>query len=378
MKKILLSSFFILLILSIGIPLNADAQTSKTHSIVVSSNTSTVKIPLVGTLTIVMKYSIDFDVRKPSIIEAGTTEKITLSPRNGVLTSTFYLDGKLLASIPQNLPLGSNSKFTVPSTLGLGEVYASPSLVVGMGVKGPSSASDYVYLNSMSSIDFPIRVYNEIGNSNSVTVNFPMRFDLKVGGNINLVLTNIPIASKTIPIEVSTKIYETIPLRKYYTTSTSLEVKDAFQAGYIQVYPTVRASSGELVSSSNLSVYADGQYKGKVRANSWSQEIYTGSGQKFVEIKFPATTSTSNSAIIYKDSEAFQSFIVKSPPPKLTSSQSSNKMIASAQSSGLQCGPGTHQDNEMCVPDNMDILKFFEDIPKQIEGIYWWIQDQFN
>jgi len=370
MKKILLTSFFILLILSIGIPLNADAQTSRTHSIVVSSNTSSVQIPLVGTLTIAMKYTIDFDVRKPSIIEAGTTEKITLSPRNGVLTTTFYLDGKLLASIPKNVPFGSNTKFTVPSTLGLGEVYASPSLVVGMGVKGPSSASDYVRLNSMSSIDFPIRVNNEIGNSNSVTVNFPMQIDLQIGGNINLVLTNIPIASKTIPIEVNSLISETIPLRKYFTTSTSLDVKDGSSAGYIQVYPTIRASSGETVSSSNLSLYADGQYKGTVRANSWSQEIYTGSGQKYIEVKYPETKSSSNSAIIYKNSEAFQSFNVKSPPPiPKQTEQPQKSFLAVAEDSKLKCGTGTHEENGYCVADNTGD-DFFSSVLKGIEGFF--------
>ncbi len=311
--KIFLSTFFILLILSISIPLNANAQTIRNHSVTVSSDVSSIKIPLIGTLTTFMKYTIDFEVIKPDIIDAGTMEKITLFPKNGVLATTFYLNGEKIKTIEKNIPIGSTTTIPIPGTF-VGEVYASPSLVVGMGVKGPSSPNDYVRLNSLSPKDFPIYVNNEIGNSNSVTVNFPMRIELDVGGKINLQITEIPISVGTIPIEVNNVISETIPLRKYYSTSTSLQVMDSSNPGYIQVYPTVKASSGENVYSSNISVYVDGEYKATVGANGWSDEIYTGSGQKFVQLKFPETKSSSNSAIIYKSSEASQRFDVKYPP----------------------------------------------------------------
>ena len=338
-QKQIIAVFFSL-ILAICIPLNVDAQTSRTHSVVVSDEVSRIEIPLIGTLTIFMKYSIDFEVRKPSIIDAGTTQQITLSPRNGVLTTTFYLNGNLLASIPRNLPLGSITKIAIPGTF-VGEVYGSPSIIVGMGVTGPSSPSNYVTLDSMSSVNFPIRVDNEIGTSDSVRVFFPMRIDLDIGGNINLVLVNIPIRVGTVPIEVSTEISETIPLRKYITTSTSLQVKDGSNAGYIQVYPTVMPSFGGTIYTSNISLYVDGQYKGKVTSDGWSQQIHTGSGKIFVELKFPETTSSWNKAIIHKSSDASQTFDVKYPPPKPTSTQSSNQMIASAQSSGLSYSQGS-------------------------------------
>ncbi len=348
MKKILSTSFIIIIIFSIGIPLNIDAQTYRTHSVIVSSNVSSLDIPLVGTLTILMQYSIDFEVRTPSIIEAGTTEKITISPRNGVLTTSFFLDGNVITTIPKNLPLGSSTTFDIPGALGVGEVYGSPSLVVGLGVKGPANPSDYIRLNSMSSIDFPLRVNNEIGNSNSVTVFFPMRVDLDIGGNIDLFLTNIPIHATTVPIQVSSEISETIPLRKYFTTSTSLQIKDDSRIGYIQVYPSVTTSSGQSVSSSNISIYVDGEYKKKVSAKNWSTEIHTGSGQHNIEAKFPETKSSSNNAIIYKSSSVFQSFNVKSPTPKSTSTQQG---ASQGSDRVLTCGSGTYEENGKCVPD---------------------------
>ena len=295
-----------------------------------------------------MDYSLDFEVTKPSFIEAGKTGKISLSPKNGVLSTTFFLDNDVITTIRRDLPLGSTTTIPIPATFGVGEVFGRPTLVTGMGVIGPSSPSDYVRLSSMKTIEFPVRVNNEIGNSNSVIAYFPMRVDLDIGGNLNLVLTNIPITATTIPIDVDAEIRETIPLRKYYTTTTSLQIKDASRAGYVQVYPTVTTSSGQSISSSNISIYVDGEYKRKVNAKSWSSEIYTGSGKHNFEAKFPETKSTSNTAIIYKSSSDFESFNVKSPPPKSTPQSSTPK-----SSGGLTCGPGTHEENGQCVSDGL-------------------------
>jgi len=316
---------------------DADAQTYRTHSISVSNNVYSLKIPLVGTLTIFMNYSLDFEVSKPSFIEAGKTERISLSPRSGVLTTTFFLNGDVITTIQRELPLGSKTTIPIPGTFGVGEVFGRPTLVTVLGVKGPASPSDYVRLDSMSTIDFPIRVNNEIGSYNSVTVFFPMRVDLSIGGNLNLILTNIPITATTISTDVDSVITETIPLRKYYTTTTSLQVKDASRAGSIQVYPTVTASSGQSISSSNISIYVDGEYKRKVNAKSWSSEIHTGSGQHNIEAKFPETKSSSNNAIIYKSSSIFQSFSVKYPPKSISTQSSPSQ----SSERGLTCGSGT-------------------------------------
>ena len=298
-----------------------------------------------------MDYSLDFEVRKPSFIEAGKTETITLSPRSGVLTTTFFLNNDVITTIHRDLPLGSKATIPIPATFGLGEVFGRPTLVTALGVKGgqPVSPSGLVRLDTMSTMDFPIHVDNEIGNYNSVTVGFPMRIDLSIGGNLNLVLTNIPIVATTIPIDVDSVITETIPLRKYYTTSTSLQIKDTSRAGSIQVYPTVTASSGQSIPSSNISIYVDGEYKRKVNTKSWSSEIHTGSGQHNIEAKFPETKSSSNNAIIYKSSSKFQSFNVKYPP-KSTSAQSSPSQGSEL---GLTCGSGTHEENGKCVPDGL-------------------------
>ena len=295
-----------------------------------------------------MDYSLDFEVRKPSFIEAGKTETITLSPRGGVLTTTFFLNNDMVKTIQRDLPLGSKVTMSIPYTF-VGEIFGRPTLLVGLAVMGPASPSDYVRVDSMSAINFPVRVNNEIGSSSSVTVFFPMRIDLSIGGAINLIFEDIPIVSTTIPITVDSEITETIPLRKYYTTSTSLQIKDASRAGSIQVYPTVTASSGQSISSSNISIYVDGEYKRNVNTKSWSSEIHTGSGQHNIEAKFPETKSTSNNAIIYKSSSKFQSFNVKYPP-KPTSTQSSPSQSSER---GLTCGSGTHEENGKCVADGL-------------------------
>jgi len=47
------------------------AQTYRTHDVTVSGEIFAVKIPVLGTLRIIMEYSIDFEIQKPSSIEAG-------------------------------------------------------------------------------------------------------------------------------------------------------------------------------------------------------------------------------------------------------------------------------------------------------------------
>ena len=327
--------------------LNADAQTQKNHSHTISASETVFsqKIPLIGTLSVVMDYSIDFEIQEPSFIEAGKTGKVSLSPRSGVLTTIFFLNGEIIDSVRRDLPLGSTTTMSIPGAFGVGEIFGRPTLVTGLGVIGPSSPSDYVRFDSMSTKDFAVRIDNNIGNYNSVKVFFPMRLDLTIGGNLNLILTNIPITATTIPIEINSRIQEDIPLRKYYDTTTRLEIKDGSKAGVIRVSPSVTSSSGQSVSSSNISIYVDGESKRKVSTNSWSGEIYTGSGKHNIEAKFPETKSSSNNAIIYKSSSIMKSFSVKSPP-KSTSTQSSSGI-------GLTCGSGTHEENGKCVADGM-------------------------
>ena len=324
----------------------AEAQTYRTHSVSASAEVLSTNIPILGHLQIFMDYTINFEVGKPSFIEAGTTNKITLSPRSGVLTTTFSLDGEAFHVEKQDLPLGTTRNMDVPLTGGVLEVFGRPTIATVLQVDGPAQvSSDIVMFESMSTKDFQIYVENDIGNYNSVTVGFPTVIILEIGATLDLFIKDYELGSESIPIEVEDVIIENIPLKKYYDTRISLQINDGSRYGYAKVYPQLTTTFGQTVQSSDISIYVDGKYATKVRANSWSSDIYTDSGRHNIEARFSETISSSNNAITYKTSSQMQSFNVKSPPPTPTQTPQTTK-------SDLSCGPGTHEENGLCVPDN--------------------------
>lgn len=322
----------------------AEAQTYRTHSVSASAEVLSTNIPILGQLEIFMVYTINFEVGKPSFIEAGTTNKITLSPRSGVLTTTFSLDGEAFHVEKQDLPLGTTRNMDVPLTGGVLEVFGRPTIATVLQVDGPAQvSSDIVMFESMSTKDFQIYVENDIGNYNSVTVGFPTVIILEIGATLDLFITDYELGSESIPIEVDDVIIDNIPLKKFYDTRISLQINDGSRYGYAKVYPQLTTTSGQTVQSLDISIYVDGKYATKVRANSWSSDIYTDSGRHNIEARFSETISSSNNAITYKASSQMQSFNVKSPPPTQT---------PQTPKSDLPCGPGTHEENGLCVPDN--------------------------
>jgi len=324
----------------------AEAQTYRTHSVSASAEVLSTNIPILGHLQIFMDYTINFEVGKPSFIEAGTTNKITLSPRSGVLTTTFSLDGEAFHVEKQDLPLGTTRNMDVPLTGGVLEVFGKPSIATILKVGGPAQvSSDIVLFDSMSTKDFQIYVEDEIGAYNSVSIGFPFSIILEIGATLDLFITDYELGSESIVIEVDDAIIDNIPLKKYYDTRISLQINDGSRYGYAKVYPQLTTTSGQTVQSSDISIYVDGKYTTKVRANSWSSDIYTDSGKHNIEARFSETISSSNNAITYKTSSQMQSFNVKSPPPTPTQTPQTTK-------SDLPCGPGTHEENGLCVPDN--------------------------
>ncbi len=346
---ILLAS--ILITSSLGLPNfnDAEAQTYTSHSISESSRVLSENIPIIGTLEVYMDYTIIFELRKPALIEAGTTNKITLSPRSGVLTTTFVLDGDVIHTEKNDLPLGSTKTMKLPYAGGLIEVFGRPIMTTALQTDDPAQASsNVVVFDSMSTQDFQIYVEDEIGNYNSVAIVFPFDIVLEIGGNLDFYVAEIELVNEQIQIQVEDYIIENIPLRKYYDTRISLQVADGSRYGYAKVYPQLTTTSGQTIQPLDISIYVDGKYAIKVRANSWSSDINTDSGRHNIEARFSETTSSSNSAIIYKASSQMQSFNVKSPPS--TSPQTPPTPLQTPQTT--KCGPGTHEEKGLCVPDN--------------------------
>jgi len=342
---------FISVILSLlVIPIVIEVQASQTHSVTASEEIFTIDIPVVGTISAIMKYDLDFEVISPNKIQSGKSDQISLSPKRGVLTTSFYHDGNFIDSISKDLNLGSTTTMNIPGTI-VGEIFGTPTLFVLPQVSGPArmSISEALEINTMTTQRFTVSANNEISNSDSISISFPMAIAINFGGKINLYITDYTILEDKILVQIKPTISEKIPLEKFVNTNMSIDVKDGSKVGFVKVFPKVTDSSGKNISFNSISLYIDGVYKTKISSNQWSQDIYSKSGTHNFESEFSQTTSSNNKAIIYKKSTDVTSFTVKSPPPKQTSSTTSH----STENSGLSCGDGTHEENNKCVRDDV-------------------------
>ena len=103
----------------------------------------------------------------------------------------------------------------------------------------------------------------------------------------------------------------TQPKITYHNTFLSLQVQDGTSQGYIKVKPTLTYGSGGKLSSSNISIYVDGNYKTKVTSNQWSSNIFAGSGSHTIKASIPELTSSTNNLIKYRASSDTETFFVK-------------------------------------------------------------------
>ncbi len=100
------------------------------------------------------------------------------------------------------------------------------------------------------------------------------------------------------------------PTITYYDTFLSLQVRDSSKGGYIQVKPTLTYGSGSKLSNYDVSIYVDGNYKARAFSNSWSNNIWAGTGSLTIKASVPERTDTSDSSIRYRASSDTETFFV--------------------------------------------------------------------
>ena len=116
------------------------------------------------------------------------------------------------------------------------------------------------------------------------------------------------------------------PKTTYHNTFLSLQVQDGTNQGYIKVKPTLTYGLGGKLSSSNISIYVDGNFKTKVTSNQLSSDIYAGSGSHTIKASIPELTSSTNNLIKYRSSSDTNTFFVKSATSTLTSTPTSSNV----------------------------------------------------
>ena len=143
-------------------------------------------------------------------------------------------------------------------------------------------------------------------------------------------LLTIPFPSGADKIEIiGTQLQTSVsqPKTTYHNTFLSLQVQDGTNQGYIKVKPTLTYGSGSKLSTSNISIYVDGNYKTNVASNQLSSNIYAGSGSHTIKASIAEITSFTNNLIKYRASSDTKTFSVKaatSTPTSIPTPTSSN------------------------------------------------------
>jgi len=73
-----------------------------------------------------------------------------------------------------------------------------------------------------------------------------------------------------------------LPTITYYDTFLSLQVRDGTKEGYIQVKPILAIDYSRL-RNYDVSIYVDGNYKARAFSDSWSNNIWAGTGSHIIK-----------------------------------------------------------------------------------------------
>ena len=359
----------IAVLLSFALVLNAqqaEGYVTKTYS--TSASTDAFSL---GPVTIKLDYTMNYQVERPSEIIAGSTDTIQISPTNGYIDISLVYKNKQYGPVTQEITYGMEKNLNVPYIPV--KLYIKPMGIIAPAVSGPAQmSSQYITFETMAGKRIPITVNNEIGNYDSVQVQIFTGASVEIGGKVEIFGFGPDLGSKIFSVETLPVISEIIPIKKYYDTYLSLDVKDGSKYEYVKVKPNLSLSSGQSIPSGlSVQLKVDGATKTNLAPNVWSNDIFTGSGSHNFQASFSETYDKYNKAKIYKSSSSnLNSFLVKAPPPiPKQTEQPQKSFLAVAEDSKLKCGTGTHEENGYCVADNTGD-DFFSSVLKGIEGFF--------
>ena len=137
--------------------------------------------------------------------------------------------------------------------------------------------------------------------------------------DINLGIGSHKITAQYFPKQTSPYItssgtidYVIVSKPSYHNTFLSLQVQDSTFQEYIKVKPTLTYGSGTKLATKDISIYVDGNYKGKVTANQLSSSIHAGSGHHTIKASFTEMPNALDNTIRYRaSSDTVNNYFVK-------------------------------------------------------------------
>ena len=263
-------------------------------------------IPLYGTFSVQMKYSIPVEIHNTELIHAGNSFDVLVTVNKpGKIVTTFLQDENVLGTSKDELKIGEEKIIEIPESW-VGQVFAMPHIQVKPTVTGPATITpESMLFDSEALKKFQVFVEDDIGAFDSLQINLDTTIKMKNGGNLNLAIAQIPLGEHVSDIQTNA-ITKQIHLEKIIPTNLHLQVKPGDISEHIKVKTTLTDDLQMPIEMQTRSVeiYVDGIPQIKVMPNEWSEDIFVGEGTHNFQARFSDTRDSSNIAIKYNGADS--------------------------------------------------------------------------
>ena len=284
----------------------AQGTTSSQHQIRVQDTVYSQFIPLYGTFSVQIEYSIPLEIHAPERINAGDAFDMLVTVNNpGMITTTFTQDDDVLGISGNELRIGEEKTIEIPESW-VGQVFAMPSIYLQPTVTGPATITpENLIFDSETTKQFQVFVDDDIATFDSIKLQLITTVKMKNGGNLNLGITKIPLGEHTSDMQAM-PIAKQIQLHKSIPVNLHLQVKQGDLAEHVKVKTILNDSLQMPVSMStnSVDVYVDGVPQTKIVPNVWSEDIFVGNGEHNFQARFAETRDSNNIAIVYKSADS--------------------------------------------------------------------------
>ena len=263
-------------------------------------------IPLYGTFSVNMDYSIPLDVYVSDTVNAGDSFDVLLTANKpGRITTTFLQDENILGIFEDELKIGEKKTIKILESW-VGQVFAMPHIEIIPKVTGPATiAPESVLFDSETVKQFQVFTEKDIDTFDSVELDLDVTIKMQNGGNLNLGIVDIPLGEHISEILADT-ITKQVNLEKIIPTNVHIQVMQGKIPEHVKIKSILTDDLQNTIEMSTHSVvvYVDGIPHISIMPNTWSEDIFVGSGTHNFQSRFSETKDIQNIAITYMPSDS--------------------------------------------------------------------------
>ncbi len=281
-------------------------ESSNQHEIKGQDTVYSQYVPLYGTFSVQMEYSIPLEILSTELVHAGSDFDILVTANKpGKLVTIFLQDEKILGTFEDELKIGEEKTIEIPESL-VGQVFAMPHIQIQPIIRGPATITpESVLFDSEDVRKFQVFVNENIGAFDSLKVEMNVIIKMKNGGNVNLAIAKIPLGEHTSDIQTQ-NVAKQIQLQKIVPTNLHLQVNQGDLSEHVKV-KTILTDDLQIpitLLMHSVEIYVDGLPQAKIQPNEWSENIFVGGGTHNFQARFSEIRDPNNIAITYTDADS--------------------------------------------------------------------------